>query len=75
MKTNQIGFPQSKDWGNLYSLYWDWITHRFYSLLFGAFYSVGMDRTDSIHFTKRNKKQIERGFLSPFGFIRFAVSR
>ena len=69
------GVPQSKDWGNRHSLYWNWMAHRFYPLLFGAFYSVGMDRTLSIRFTDLEKKQIESGYRSPFTSFRFAVSR
>lgn len=69
------GVPQSKDWGNNHSLYWNWMAHRFYSLLFGAFYSVRMDRTLSIRFTDSKKKQIESGYKSPFDSIRFVASR
>ena len=69
------GVPQSKDWGNCHSLYWNWMDHRFYPLLFGAFYSVGMDRTLSIRFTDLEKKQIESGYRRPSTSIRFVVSR
>jgi hypothetical protein len=69
------GVPQSKDWGNRHSLYWNWMAHRFYPLLFGAFYSVGMDRTFSIRFTDSEKKRIESGYKSPSTSIRFVVSR
>jgi len=68
------GVPQSKDWGNCHSLYWNWMAHRFYPLLFGAFYSVRMDRTHSIRFTDSEKKQIESGYISPSTCIRFVVS-
>jgi hypothetical protein len=69
------GVPQSSNWGNPHSLYWNWIAHRFYPLLFGAFYSVRMDRTHSIRFTHSEKKQIESGYGSPSTSIRFVVSR
>ena len=69
------GVPQSSNWGNPHSLYWNWMAHRFYPLLFGAFYSVGMDRTLSIRFTDWKKKQIESRYRSPSTSIRFAVSR
>ena len=69
------GVPQSSNWGNPHSLYWNWMAHRFYPLLFGAFYSVRMYRTLSIRFTDSEKKQIESGYRSPFASIRFAVSR
>jgi hypothetical protein len=69
------GVPQSSNWGNPHSLYWNWMAHRFYPLLFGAFYSVRMDRTHSIRFTDSQKKQIESGYGSPSTSIRFVVSR
>jgi len=69
------GVPQSKDWGNRHSLCWNWMAHRFYLLLFGAFYSVRMDRTHSIRFADLQKKQIESGYGSPSTSIRFVVSR
>ena len=69
------GVPQSSNWGNPHSLYWNWMAHRFYPLLFGAFYSVRMDRTLSIRFTDSEKKQIESGYRSPSTSIRFVVSR
>ena len=69
------GVPQSSNWGNPHSLYWNLMAHRFYPLLFGAFYSVRMDRTRSIRFTDSEKKQIESGYRTPFAFIRFDVSR
>jgi hypothetical protein len=50
------------------------MAHRFYPLLFGAFYSVRMDRRHSIRFTDSEKKQIESGYGSPSTSIRFAVS-
>ena len=67
------GVPQSSNWGNPHSLCWNWMAHRFYPLLFGAFYSVRMDRTHSIRFTDSGKKQIESGYGSPSTSIRFAV--
>ena len=69
------GVPQSSNWGNPHSLCWNWMAHRFYPLLFGAFYSVGMDRTLSIRFTDSEKKQIKSGYGSPSTSIRFVVSR
>ena len=67
------GVPQSKDWGNCHSLYWNWMAHRFYPLLFGVFYSVRMDRTHSIRFADLEKKQIESGYKSPSTSIHFAL--
>jgi hypothetical protein len=49
------------------------MAHRFYPLLFGAFYSVRMDRRHSIRFTDSEKKQIESGYESPSTSIRFAL--